>query len=69
MTGFRPAITQRIFCFDFYQHGGWFRIFGVGLSWKKLDERPMLLSERNGRVPFVVVRDWLIRPCPKWKIV
>lgn len=63
----KPTLLQRVFCYQVDKDGGFFRIFGVGLSWKRLEERPLLFSERNGHVPFLVVRGWMIRPVPRWK--
>lgn len=39
----------------------WFRLFGVGLIFKKLSLRSMLFSERYGLQSYVVCRRWLIR--------
>lgn len=42
------------------RHSGWFRIFGKGLKWKKLDVHPKTFSERNGFSKYIVINNWLI---------
>jgi len=68
MATLKPTILQRIFCYHLMPTAGWFRLFGMGLAWKKLEEHQMLFSERNGRVNYIVIGGWLIKLTPKWKI-
>jgi hypothetical protein len=42
------------------QFEGWFRLFGKGLKWKRLDNHPKTFSERNGYSKYFVINNWLI---------
>ena len=37
-----------LFGFSLGKNRGWFRVFGVGLSFKNTNVHPLLFSERNG---------------------
>jgi hypothetical protein len=37
-----------LFCGSFSPGFGWFRVFGVGLTWKDSKRHELLFSERNG---------------------
>lgn len=38
--------------------GGWFRVFGYGLSWKNFARYGLTFSERNGYRKFVTFMGW-----------
>jgi hypothetical protein len=42
--------------------GGWFRIFGVGLSWRDIGAYGLLFSERNGYSRYLRIGKWIVKP-------
>jgi len=40
-------ISVKFFCLYLWEHQGWFRLFGYGLSWKNTDKCELMFSERN----------------------
>jgi len=44
-----------------YDGGGWFRIFGKGLSWKDVTKHELLFSERYGYAKRYVIGKWSIK--------
>ena len=55
-------INTRIFQAHTDYIGGWFRIFGVGLSWRDIGAYGLLFSERNGYSSYLRVGKWIIKP-------
>ena len=51
----KPVQWQR-----FGADGGWFRVFGFGLTWKPVTAR-RYFSERNGYVRWFAVGRWRVR--------
>lgn len=49
--------------FSKYQDKGfwWFRIFGWGLHGKNIKLHPMLFSERNRKVKFIKIGNWIFK--------
>jgi hypothetical protein len=39
---------------------GWFRIFGVGVSWKDTRMYPLIFSQRNGYARGRVIGNWWV---------
>lgn len=55
----------RSLCFLHVEPGlGFFRLFGVGLSWKDTRVHRLLFSERNGYTRHVMVGHWSIAWVP-----
>lgn len=56
-------MTTRMFSFRVFPRptrGGWFRLFGYGLTWCPADQ-PLLFSQRVGKTKFVTVAGWRVR--------
>ena len=51
----------------FNKFNGWFRIFGVGLSWKH-QSVGLLFSERIGKRKYMKIGKWIIKFLKKEKI-
>lgn len=42
--------------------GGWFRLFGYGLTWKHESEG-LMFSERMGYTKYLRLGKWIVKPC------
>lgn len=40
---------------------GWFRLFGLGLTWKNLNKIELLFSERNGYIKGYKFKNWYFK--------
>lgn len=49
---------------SYENHIGWFRLFGRGLKWKRIDKHPKLFSERYGYTKYIMIGRWLIGYLP-----
>lgn len=45
----------------FWDGGGWFRVFGIGIHWKDIVKNGLMFSERNGYRRFIVWNRWVIK--------
>jgi hypothetical protein len=45
----------------------WFRVFGVGLSWKDIRLHPLVFSERNGYRKGLRLGWWIFHFLPLWR--
>ena len=43
--------------------GGWFRLFGYGLTWKH-ERAGLMFSERNGYTKYCKIGKWIIKTVP-----
>ena len=58
---FGPRLgTWRLFCGSFRPGMGWFRIFGIGVSWKDTTRHELIFSERYGHTRPLRVGAWRI---------
>lgn len=47
---------------------GWFRLFGIGLSWKNIADHPLIFSGRMGYPKYFKIGNWAIKYLPKTTI-
>ena len=55
-------INTRIFQARTDYIGGWFRIFGIGVSWRDINAYGLLFSERYHYSRYLIVGKWIIKP-------
>ena len=51
-------IQTRFFSAHCMPGGGWFRLFGAGISWKDTKRIPLIFSERNGYKKHLMLGAW-----------
>lgn len=54
-----------VLCITYGEGMGWFRLFGVGLSWKDFSKYGYTFSQRLGKTKYFKLGKWIISYLPK----
>jgi hypothetical protein len=57
-------VKNQLFCGTSQKGQWWFRVFGVGVSWKDIRIHPLLFSERYGHRKGLRIGSWMFHFLP-----
>lgn len=55
-------ISNKVLCWHKEKGLFWYRLFGYGLFFKNILVHERMFSERYGKLSYLKIRKWLIRP-------
>lgn len=59
---FKKSIFEYpLFCYYYNDDFGWFRLFGIGLTWKDFSKHGLIFSERYGYTKYLKIGKYVIR--------